>query len=278
MNTKIVLAAIICMALFTKCNKDTPLPDTSDCQDAIWAEGVYNDASSIMDELATSGTIPLYADIKTNLNPSGIATIKLQNSNLADVDTIIVDFGPSDVQCIDKRFRRGQILAIVNRAIGTYNTYPDTNKVDTIKFVNYYVNDNLVEGSRTIFNNYSTVLLNKIYKNTTNGKITNRYGQTMTWNSVETKTWTNTVTANSFFDRTYTITGTASGSGFNSTAFTSTILTNLALSGSCTYIQSGLMSLTPSGFTARTLDFGPGTCDKFIDVLIDGNHNNINQE
>ncbi len=278
MNSKVSLLAVFCMLAFSTCTKDIPLPDTDDCKDAVWAEGIYHDASSIMDEAATSGSIPLYGNLKTLQDPSGIATISVQNVNFANVDTIIVDFGTSDVQCSDKRFRRGKILAIVTRVVGTWSPYADTNAIDTIKFVDYYVNDNHVEGSRTIYNNYSTSSLNKIYKNTTAGKITNRYGKTMTWNATEKKTWTNTVTATSFYNRTYAVSGTASGTGFNGTSFTSSTTTDLTFSGDCYYIKSGVMTLTPSGFTARTLDFGPGSCDKFVDVLIDGNHNNINQE
>ncbi len=275
MNYKIILISIASIVFLTTCNKDYPNPDTNDCQDVIWAEGVYNDASSIMDEAAATGKLPLYCDVQTPQDLSACASIKYQNLNLLDADTLIVDFGPSDCLCADNRYRRGKILAILTSAY-----YDSTNTSGVIiAFNGYYVNDNKVEGTKTVIvKGRNVTTSNYEFTSTVAGKITNRLAQTMTWNATETKVVLNQTSYSSWYGATYSITGTASGSGFNGTNYSSSITTALGLTGGCNYIESGIISVTPSGLTPRILNFGSGACDRFIDVTLDGNHYNINQQ
>ncbi len=278
MNYKIYLLSIATVVFFTTCNKDYPNPDTNDCQDVIWAEGVYNDASNITDEAAASGRLPLYCDVQTPQDLSACASIKYRFGGVSD--TIIVDFGPSDCLCSDTRYRRGQIIATIPSTPGNYFDSTITNGI-VITFNGYYVNDNLVQGTKTISclgRNSSTFNYN--FSSTVAGKITNRNGQTMTWNTTENKELQNGMFYTDWYDAVYNIasSGAATGTGSNGSTYASTITTPLVLSGNCSYITKGIMSVTPAGSTARIVNFGNGACDKYIDVTIDSNHYNINQQ
>jgi hypothetical protein len=280
MNYKNYLLGIACILFMTTCNKDYPNPDTNDCQDVIWAEGVYNDASSIMDEAAGSGRLPLYCDVQTPQDLSACASIQYYHANITDPDTIVVDFGSSDCLCSDNRYRRGQILAIISTPSLFYFDSTVTNGIK-IQFNGYYVNDNQVQGTKTISclgRNSTTHNYN--FKSTVAGSITNRSGQTMTWNTTENKELQNNLYFTDWYNAIYYITssGGATGSGFNSSNYSSTIVSPLIVSGNCSYITTGVMSVTPEGATTRTVNFGAGACDRAINVTIDGNQYNINQQ
>ena len=159
-----------------------------------------------------------YEDVQTPQDLSACASIKYQNLNLLDADTLIVDFGPSDCLCADNRYRRGKILAILTSAY-----YDSTNTSGVIiAFNGYYVNDNKVEGTKTVIvKGRNVTTSNYEFTSTVAGKITNRLAQTMTWNATETKVVLNQTSYSSWYGATYSITGTASGSGFNGTNYSS---------------------------------------------------------
>ncbi len=272
MKYKIYLLSIAFVAFFAGCNKDYPNPDTNDCQDVVLAEGTYNDATNIMDEAAFNGRLPLYADVQTPQDLSACASI---THSLTNLDTIIVDFGPSDCICSDNRYRRGQIIATLS------SWYFDSTIVNgvVLSFNKYYVNDNLVQGTKTItFKGRNSSTHNYEFSSTTAGKITNKMGQTMTWNASEKKVVMNQQFYTDWIDAVYHISGSGSGTGFNGTTYTSSITTDLVTKGACSYITSGIMSVTPAGQSARIVNFGNDACDRYIDVTLDGNHYNINQQ
>lgn len=258
---------IACMIIaFVACKKDATVDnDTFECQDFAWAENVFNDATSMMDEAAITNNLSLYDTVSHDSTVSPCCMIHRYTANNSDPDTIIIDFGPSDCFCADNKYRKGQIIAIYNPPF-----YTDSLNVINLSFNNYYVNDNLVQGTKTITNLGRNAMGQYQYSSVVNGSITNISNQLMSFKSNENKLWTVGDTALVWYNDVYQITGSSSGTSFNGIGFTDSITTPLTIEGSCHFIVSGILSITPAGKSARTIDFGTGTCDANMTVTISG--------
>lgn len=71
-------------------------------------------------------------------------------------------------------------------------------------------------------------------------------------------------------DDVISITGNSSGVNREGRAFSSNITNALIKKSSCKWITSGTIDLTPSGFKARTVDYGSGACDDDATYTING--------
>src|SRR5690606_39417748 len=66
------------------------------------------------------------------------------------------------------------------------------------------------------------------------------------------------------------LSGSGNGVAFNGTSFNVTITEPLVLNGDCRFITKGKAEVTPSGMSTRTIDFGDGTCDTEVGIVING--------
>src|ERR1035438_3874413 len=94
-----------CVIVFAACKKnDTADSDTTECQDFTLAEGVFNDATSMMDEAAITNNLALYDTISHDSTVSACCMLHKMNTNNSDPDTIMIDFGPNDCYCADNKY------------------------------------------------------------------------------------------------------------------------------------------------------------------------------
>ena len=240
--------------------------ESNESRDFTWAVSVFNDASSMMDEAAGSNKLTLFDTMTEDSTVPTCSRIYKYNLINSDPDTIIIDFGTSNCLCVDRKYRRGQIIATYNPPL-----YTDSLKVIHLNFNNYHVNDYLVQGAKTIINLGRNLLGQYKYSTVVNGSITNTFNQTMTINSNEYKLWTVGDTALIWKNDMYQITGYSSGTAFNGITFTDTITSPLLITGSCHNIVSGNLTIYPTGGSAQMIDYGNGNCDAIMTVTIDGN-------
>jgi len=271
-----LIGALIIVALaiaYTGCKKDKQDKDTKAAENNATAENAFNDVFKQVDNAAKESVMS-GAKI-TQLDSGGCAQVTITPYDSINwPKTMTIDFGSSNCLCNDGKYRKGKIIAILS---GKYRT---AGTVITVTLDQYYVNDNHVQGTKTITNlgrigtynggnnlKYSVVV--------TNASITTPDG-TISWNSTRTREWiAGESTPTILLDDVYMITGSANGTDVNGNTFTVTITSALRVAFSCRWIESGTLDITPQGLATRTVDFGSGSCDNQATVTINGYTFNI---
>ena len=108
------------------------------------------------------------------------------------------------------------------------------------------------------------------------GKITDPSGQTFTWNSTRTRTWTSGYNDGNASNDEIDVTGSANGVNRNGKAFSATILNAIHMTAACRYPTRGTVKITRDGLLDRTIDFGTGACDGTATVTVNGVTKTIN--
>ena len=250
--------ATIVMAVFsmTACNRKSSTDVTEDTgygADHVTLEKSYDDAQSVSDEAATTGTLSIARSANATVLGS-CATIT--NDTTASPHVLTIDFGTTNCLGKDGNYRRGQIVV-------TYTGhYKDAGSSHTIAFNNYFFNDNQLAGTKTVQNMGNNSSGQPYYNVTVNGQVilANNAG-TLSWTSTRTRTWIAGYNTQDWTDDVYQISGNATVTRVSGKTFTITITTPLQVALNCKWIESGVVQITPDGSTARTLDYGNGTCD-----------------
>ena len=253
---KILLVLGILTVLFYSCEKIEDVESTQATQDHLFAEQTFNDVGRIVEE----------GFLSSGINKS-YPSYQLLNTDTANADTLIINFGPTN-WLHNAKLRKGKLII-------TYTgKYRDSLAVMTTTFDNYYVNNNLIQGERIVTNQgrnnkgnmWFTIDVNNASINTPNGIIN--------WNSNRTREWVSgSATYYDISDDQYKITGSANGTGVNNNGFsmeiTDTLNVDLGCLPSCV-IKSGKVKITPNGYTERTINYGDGICDCNVDITING--------
>ncbi len=253
------------LVILSSCKKDKTSPETNFTivSDDAYAEGTFDNVTSITDEAYYQSTNHLKST-EERIFLSACATVTLDTTVFPRLLTI--DFGDTNCLGNDGRYRRGKILVSFT---GRYHS-PGT--IITTTFDGYYVNDNQVEGTKTVTNMGFNDRGNMHWNIAVNGIITLAGdGGSITWNSQRGREWIEgIVTRHNRWDDIYLITGTATGVRANGLSWTRTITHPLRVELACRFIVSGTVSIQPEGRHERVLDFGNGTCDNLATVTVNG--------
>ncbi|MND90480.1 hypothetical protein D3C87_13230 [compost metagenome] len=186
-------------------------------------------------------------------------------------DTLTIDWGNNNCTCDDGKQRRGKLIVSYNGSYYAQGTI--------IKYtpVNYYVNDNKVEGFMTVENMGSNSSGQPYYDVNVNGVVTLSSGEIATYVSHQVRTFTNGYTTQLWiWDDEYDITGTATAQVVNGDGYDANITNALHVKVGCAYITKGTLEITPTGKSTRKIDYGQGTCDGTFTIEINGHTYTIN--
>jgi hypothetical protein len=185
--------------------------------------------------------------------------------------TITIDWGTSNCTCNDGKSRRGKLVSTFTGSYFAQGT------VITHTPVDYYVNDNKVEGTKTV-TNMGLNSSGQIYYNVdVDGIVTMSTGEVINYTSSRVRTFTNGYTTPSIFlDDEYAITLNSNATVSNGDSYEAHTTEALKVKVGCGYIKSGVLSITPSGKPERVIDYGDGTCDATFTITINGNTYVIN--
>ena len=184
---------------------------------------------------------------------------------LATPRTITLDFGNVNCTAPNGRLRRGRILV-------TYTgQYRATGTVITITPEEYYVNNNLVLGTKTITNLGLDANDNIHFAIAVSGSLTAADGSwTATHTAARTRTWIQGSDTPELEDDVYLITGGGSGTNRKGLPYTVNITQALRVALNCPVITQGTVQITPASGVVRTIDYGNGTCDGTFTVTVNG--------
>ena len=282
---KSTLMILVCGLILSSCvdkDKEKPEPDYSTNSDNANSQSAFDDIAKVTeDALSGNGDARLSAPG----NPISCATVDIV---VLATDSVkyTINF-PVGGTCNDGKIRSGTIVAVLDGA--TYNT-PGASL--TISTSNYTVNGIKVEGKKIITCVSSTVhnIVVSDIAGTGFAKITYLDGKTATWKTKRTRTLVaGSGTPFNIADNIYDISTTtgignpvASGVNRNGTSYTVDISTPIRVDFTCfanntaRYPTQGVLSLTPGGSQAMSVDYGDGTCDNKVKVSYFGKTYDIN--
>ena len=246
--------AIACISLgllsliVSSCRKnEDSATDESVAADNSTAEANFSDESRIVDVAAIENGLG-----KTN---STCPTVTIDTLSIPHSMTL--DFGTTNCTGTDGKARRGKII------VSWTGRYRNSGTVITHTFVDFYQNDNKIEGTKKVTN---LGLNNAGHLHFTvqiiNAKITKTNGKIISWNSTRTREWLQGANTATVSDDIYSITGNASGTDGNNNSFSMNITKAIRVDFSCQYhITSGTIEITPAGKATRVIDYGNGNCD-----------------
>ena len=246
--------------LVVSCHKKTDDSLGSDdnggyASDHVKMENISNGDLAIADNAAATGS---GAGLRTT---SACATVTRTVSGSDSVLTI--DFGTTNCTCADGKNRRGKIIV-------TYSGhYKDEGSTHTITYIDYYIQDNQLTGTKTVTNMgmnsssqyyYNVTVDETLNLGTGNGEIH--------WVGNRTRTWLTGYSTPDKTDDSYLISGTTSLTRANGKTFTMTITSPLQVAWGCSWIEKGTVSIANTLGATRTLDYGDGNCDSQATLTI----------
>ena len=267
----VALFAVILLASCSKDNDDTASAFTAaDIQTNAKIDRISNDVADIIDDQ--------YAE----QNPTGRTTAAVEATLLPPCVTVnttltnttwtrTINFGTTGCAVMPNgAVLRGEIIIS-----GSLN-YTLQNYVISYTFVNFYHNDMLVQGNRTITRSHETssyqTAIHPVNVMDINMTFTNS-------NGVYTRVGTRTRecvegydTRLDWTDNVYVVTGSWTTTFPNGNVHTNTIsnVEPLRILMNCNYrIVKGTVNITRPNHTA-VLDYGTGTCDNIATISIDG--------
>lgn len=278
MKTKqlILSGTVLMMSLaltLTSCRKDNDKDsDTSGAEDNALADKSFEDMGQISNEAAKGGA----GSFKLG-GEDGILSHCATITHDTALNTILIDFGPTNCLCHDGRYRRGKIYVSYSNASKpepyTYWDSLTTITITTSPTDDYYVNDHKVTGTKSVTNNGHNTAGHMNWSTTVNGQVVKPNNQgTISWTANRDLEWLAGEGTPVWSDDEYGVTGTCSGTSAKGTPFNVTITSQLVRKISCPkHFVTGTFDFTPGTKPVRHVDFSPpsnGACDNIATVTI----------
>jgi hypothetical protein len=267
-------AAMVSMLMLGACGKKAAIEsavsnEEATAQNKEEADAVGNETQNIADAYAANQNAG-YLRTGSNeiMEGSACVTASLDSAS----KTLTVEFGKnsdgtySNCMCNDGRNRRGKLVITY-----TGGHYKDSGSVKTVNFVDFYRNDNHVEGTRNVTNMGTNSAGHYHWTiQETNMKITRVDGKTHTWTSTRDREMLAGYDTYVWSDDEYQLTGSGSGVNQNNISYTANITTALHRLMSCKYIDKGVIEFSNEKGATRVIDYGNGTCDNIATVTVTG--------
>ena len=294
MITKKVSLAILAIALVgtaavSSCKKKTTTTTPTPVVDSDQSGSSANStAESISSDVISMGSEA--CDISSN---GSLSNYRLDNTSNLSCATVIRDTLNKTVTvtfnggtCLDGKIRTGSLIYNYSNSSNGAKRYRHPGFNLSVTSNNYLVDGNGVTINNKTISNTTPVGFNPLTTNETwsiSASITINLvsGGSINWSCDRVKTLLNTSTTYSnaatpiiWSMARIGFTGSASGTRSSGETFTSSISSQLvrdfgtcSISGKHPFIQ-GILVYTPSGKSARTIDYGNGTCDLNATVTI----------
>ena len=254
------LLFILFMLGITSCKDSDRDEDTTTNSSEDYATGqtIIHDVFKIVHQVAYSS--------------KGFTTNNLTDTNtIFGCDTLIIDT-ISNPKKITIQLDNPCSFNSVNRSgtiiITTTSKYDTPGASTSVSFTNYkYNNYSILSGTASIVYNDSIDGKPNYSFNTSELKIENNKQRSISIQNTQRFSIQTGETTATFTDDTYSISGTTNGTTFEGNNFTATITTNLTLLGSCRWISSGAVDVSPDNKAVRKLNFG-SNCDNKASVSI----------
>lgn len=176
-----------------------------------------------------------------------------------------LDYGTENCECYTGVLRRGKINVSLS------DWWKNEGSLKEITFEDFYMNDNKMEGVKTILNTGLNESGNLTFsKKVTDAKLTYADGSTITWNCDKNSEQIEGGATLLFADDVWAVTGSGSGVNLDGKSYTMTINTPLIYNNGCFYPASGIVEISTEGEDLKVIDYGTGECDNLANVTVGG--------
>ncbi len=173
------------------------------------------------------------------------------------------DYGTENCECIFGNNKRGMIHVSLS------DWWKNEGSLREITFEDFYMNDNKMEGVKTILNTGLNENGNLSFtKKVADAKLTYTDGTSMTWACEEFSEQVEGGETILFIDNVWSVTGGGSGVNLDEKSFTMAITTPLIYKSGCFYPVSGVIEISTEGEDLKVINYGDGECDNIITVTI----------
>lgn len=271
MKKQIKFAVLMSLTVLSlnSCRNNADESDVLESRDYATGENSYEDLQTIADQ-AHSGSTDFLKSGGTDKDVLSGSCATVTRDTIAVPHTITIDFGPTNCLGNDGRYRRG----IVN--VTYTGAYRAPGTIITITPQNYYVNDNQINGFRTITNEGPDNNGNYVFNIVVNGEIIKaNNGGTVTWNAQKTRTWISGYNTPEWSDDVYLVTGHVDGVSATGKNYHAETLTPLRRQMDCKWFTEGKLQIQVNTRPVRVVDFGSSNCDNQATVTINGSTRTI---
>lgn len=171
---------------------------------------------------------------------------------------ITIDYGEENCQVRPNLYKRGKIIITLTDSIINVGAQR------LVTFDSFYINDNLVSGSRSLSNmgeNEDSYITFDIDNDISIGDWTRQ--------TTGSKIWIEGFETMEFADNVFLLTGSSSSTRPGGLVIDRTIIEDLRVDRSCGYITEGIVSIQ-RGDEVSSIDFGDGSCDNLATIYRDG--------
>lgn len=261
-SSLLFVSATLALTL-NSCKKEEPDTETQSAVDNSVCEGEFTSRMGVINGFAIKEQ-----GVKSVMSSSPTIIISPADTMDGFPITMILDYGTiGTVDSIDGKTRKGQILVTFDRSWDTLGA------VVTVKLSNYYVRN----AGAASFVQYACdsmmIIHNSAYSYTNNiigGKCI-APSWNLEWACTRTLTQTGGTGDLNPYNDVFQFTGNAAGKNRDGKSYTVTVDVPVVKRVSCSWIESGRISLTPEGLATRTVDYGTGVCDNQATLTINGN-------
>lgn len=262
-KTLIILVSVFTFSLIS-CEKDDPkAPEVEIAEDDALSTDLFDDVFAEVEDAMAFMEDNIYNDGHKSASEVTCKTITVEHPNDTTFwpRTVTVDYGEG---CIgpNGRVRSGKIIVVVNKRY-THEEY-----YRTVTFDDFYIDDNKVEGRKSVRNEGINENGNIWFSVTlTGGKVITPEGKEITKEFNRIREWVaGSETPGFRWDDEYMITGESEGVNRNGVAYTRTIIEPLHSALNCRWIKSGSIQIEAEERETAILDYGDGSCDRFATV------------
>lgn len=269
LKTSIGFLSIVGLLVFTSCetNNDTISEEltTEEVLNVALADDLSSDVNDVLsDDESESGF-----SSRTDVASKSVASRKHHPDcaektveETTDGKIVTIDFGTG---CEGKR---GKVFA--GKIIIEYKE-TTTEKSKTVSFENFTIDENTVEGGKSIVKIEANGNGNPEATHSVDMTITLTTGEVLTKKGTKIREKIEGAGTDDRGDDVYSISGSWESVNKDGVVKNATITTNLRREYACKYIVSGVVEITKDGETS-TLDFGDGSCDN-VATLTDASGN-----
>lgn len=176
-----------------------------------------------------------------------------------------LDYGTENCECFQGNNKRGMIHVSLS------DWWKNEGSLREITFEDFYMNNNKMEGVKTILNTGLNESGNLTFaKNLTDAKLTYPDSTVMSWNCEKYSEQIEGGDTFLFADDVWAVTGVGSGVNLDEKSFTIEITSALIYNNGCFYPVSGIIEISTEGEELKTINYGDGECDNVITVTVGG--------
>jgi len=259
----LLIVVISGMAMLNSCNNDEMAAD-------LIAKTETSDYLSIVDAFSLAAEEEITSSTADELKSAELTScLTVTVHKNADGNfwprSWTLDYGTENCECLAGNTKRGKINVTIS------DWWKNEGSLKEITFEDFYMNNNKMEGVKTILNTGLNENGNLTFtKKVKNAKLTYPDATSISWNCEKYSEQIEGGATLLFADDVWSVTGEGNGVNLDAKNYTMKITTALIYKNGCFYPVSGIVEINAEGEDLKVINYGDGVCDNLATVTVGG--------